>query len=102
MSPELLAKSAPGTPPGSHLLLPTTPERCPGLGHDERGLLWTTQRIDDFSARIGWNYRNLSVVLPPMAILKAVPAAVITTDAERYFHVDGASSGLKYTDSRRI
>ena len=37
-----------------------------------------------------------------MAILKIVPAAVVTTDAERYFHVDGAPSGLKYTDSRRI
>ena len=85
-----------------HLLLPATAERCPGLGRGERGLVWATQRIDEFSARFGWHYRNLSTVLPPMALLKAVPVAVITTDAERYFHVDGAPSGLKYTDSRRI
>ena len=81
--------------------MPATAQRCPGLGRGS-GLVWTTQRIDDYSCRIGWNYRNLSAVLPPMAILKAVPAAVVTTDAERYFHVDGAPSGLKYTDSRRI
>ena len=55
-----------------------------------------------YSARCGWHYLNLSAALPPMAILKAVPAAVVTTDAERYFHVEGAPSGLKYTDSRRI
>ena len=97
-----LASSAPGTPPGSHLLLPATPQRCPGLGRGERGLLWATQRIDMFTARCGWHYLNLSAALPPMALLKAVPAAVVTTDAERYFHVEGAPSGLKYTDSRRI
>ena len=55
-----------------------------------------------FSARCGWHYLRLSAALPPMALLKGVPAAVVTTDAERYFHVEGAPSGLKYTDSRRI
>ena len=50
---------------------------------------------------MGWHYHNLSAVLPPMALLKAIPAAVVTTDAERYFHVEGAPSGLQYTDSRR-
>ena len=55
-----------------------------------------------YTARSGWHYLNLSTALPPMALLKAVPAAVVTTDAERYFHVEGAPSGLKYTDSRRI
>ena len=55
-----------------------------------------------YSARCGWHYLSLSAALPPMVILKAVPAAVVTTDAERYFHVVGAPSGLKYTDSRLI
>ena len=55
-----------------------------------------------YNARNGWQYLNLAVALPPLAILKAVPAAVVTTDAERYFHVLGAPSGFKYTDSRLI
>ena len=55
-----------------------------------------------YSARCGWHYLSLSAALPPMVILKAVPAAVVTTDAARYFHVEGAPSRLKYTDSRRI
>ena len=37
-----------------------------------------------------------------MALLMVVPAAVVTTSAERYFHVDGAPSSIKWTDSRRI
>ena len=55
-----------------------------------------------YNASCGWHYLNLGTALPPMVILKAVPAAVVTTDAERYFHVVGAPSGLKYTDSRLI
>ena len=55
-----------------------------------------------YNARIRWHYLNLAAALPPIAILKAVPAAVVTTDAERYFHVEGAPSGRKYTDSRLI
>ena len=97
-----LFSSAPGTPPLHHLFLPANTVFCPGLGRGERGLLWTTRRIQIYNARNGWQYLNLAVALPPLAILKAVPAAVVTTDAERYFHVVGAPSGLKYTDSRLI
>ena len=53
-------------------------------------------------ASLGFHPRDLRDIFPPLALLMVVPAAVATPDAERYFHVEGAPSGLKYTDSRRI
>jgi len=87
--------------PGSYLLRIATAKGCPGLGR-EQGLTLMTMRAELYNARLGYHFRDLRDIFPPMALLLVVPAAVATTDAERYFHVAGAPSSIKWTDSRRI
>lgn len=74
---------------------------CPGL-HRSSGLWLTFVRVTRYSSRLGYHHLDLRLVFPPLALLKIIPAAVVMSEAERYFILDDPSPRGLWADSRTI
>ena len=77
-------------------------ESCPGLGRNPGLSLSPVHRVTTYNPSLGYHHIDLRLAFPPMAFLTVVPAAVVTSEADRYFFLDGGRPHDMWTDSRRI